>query len=656
MKKNYSITELSNILGLSARSTRERAQNESWALCGENRRVYPLDALPQDVRRRVLSQKLGSVVDSIPSKNLVVSRAEAGLKKWSSATKFNRKKAQARYRILNELSKFTTNKGLKQKDGRRRFASYYNTELIKVEPWILEEIPHVSAHNLEKWLKKEKEGGLPALLGNYGVKKGNRKAVTPEQSAFIVAHIVQKPHIRGSHLFKLLCKTFDVHPSRRTIFRFIKDWKQENLQLSTLIEDPRRWKNNHMAAFGNAGADVPHFGHTWEIDSTPADVLTKDGQRLAIIGLVDIYSRRAIILVAPTSKSIAIAAAMRKAMIAWGIPSRTRMDNGPDYQSFHVQAICSALKIHTPELPKYSPEKKPFIERFFGTFSVGFEELLPGFCGHGVRERQALREQETWAAKIMKPGGVAEVAVTMEEFQDLTDKWIKLYEQTPHKGLGNKTPLQVACASHLQPPKIRDERILDILLAPVGRRTVQKKGISIDASFFTSPELVKYMGLRVETRRDLNSAGRLFVFDGSTGKYLCQATNEPLEGQRLEDYLKAKKEHSKGLKGLKRALDKMKPDRSAIQTLLEDVGYDELTNVIPLQFNFENPAVEEAQKAVVNAEFEQVGEAQERISKAVNYYSSTDFLLDDSHKTSEVIDAEVEELKRYHNKNLKSVF
>jgi len=580
----------------------------------------------------------------------------AGLEKWNNATKYNRKIAHARNHILIKLSEFIKTKNFKKTQGEERFSSFYKAGLIDVEPWVLEKIPSASPSSLGRWRRKKAKEGLPGLLGNFGNRKGQRKAITPEQSAFIIAHIKAKSHIRPSHIFKILCKTFETQPARRTVYRFIKDWKQENLQLSALIEDPRRWKNNYMPAFGDATADVPHFGHTWEIDSTPADIITKDGQRHAAIPVVDIFSRRATVVIAPVSKSIAIAAAMRKALIAWGVPSRIKMDNGADYQSFHVQAITSALKIETPELPKYSPEKKPFIERLIGTFSRDLTELLPGFCGHNVNEAQALREKETWAKKIMKPGGVVELPLTPEEFQSIADQWVKIYESTPHKGLGGKTPLEVARESHLQPQKIRDERILDILLAPVGSRTVQKQGISVDASYFVSPELVEYVGRRVEIRRDLNNAGLLYVFDASTGKYLCQAENEPLEGQNLEDYLEAKKKHFKGLKELAKALDKIgASNRTPLQILFEDeVEHDE-SNIIPFQGNFENQAVEEAKKAVLDNNEPEIDEAPEQISKAVNYYHSMDFLLDDSHMTPRDIDRELEEMKKYRSKKLKPI-
>ncbi len=656
MKEYYSSIELSEILGISVRAVTKRANNETWknkvspgrGKNGESR-LYNSQSFSLEVRREIISKKLGCSSDFISFENVDFSHAEACLKKWNRGSDSNRQVAQARDYILKKLSQFVEEKKLSQGKGEERFASFYNAGLIKdIAPWVLEKISTISGPTLRRFRRAKEKNGLPGLLGEYGARKGQQKAVSSEQSAFIISHIKAKPHIRSEHVFKMVCKTFETHPSRRTIYRFIDNWKQKNSELFALIEDPRRWKNKHMAAFGNAGADVPHFGHTWEIDSSPADII-KDGKRYAVILSVDVYSRRGIWLIAPTSKSIAIAACMRKAMIIWGIPSRIRMDNGKDYSSAHVQAITSVLKIDTPELPKYSPEKKPFVERLFGTFARGLEELSPGFCGHSVPERQAIRERTVWAEKIMKKGGTVEVSLTPEEFQTLTDRWNEIYEQTPHAGLGGKTPLEVARNSTLQPEKIRDLRILDILLAPVGRRTVQKKGISIDGEFFISPELIEYIGVKVEIRRDLSNAGLLYVFDSFSGKYLCQAKNEPLEGQRLEDYQQAKKEHLKNLKGRVRALESLGlSNRTPIQILLEGGAEHNESKVIPFQGNFENEAVKEAQKAVEDVSTERIDEVQQISKKAVNYCH--DSLIDNSWLTAEDIQRDSEELKRRVNR------
>lgn len=655
MQECFSIVELSKILDISVRALTRRSNNEKWDFHtnsgrGKNgeRRVYQFQSLPHDVQQKIVSQKIGCDPDFLPPTDLDLSQAEIALRNWNGADEYNKKSGIARQQILKSLKKFIRDKGLKQVQGRERFAALYNAGLIKnIEPWVYEKIGSVSAPTLKNWKGKYNKDGLPGLLGKHGNRKGERKAVTPEQSVFIISHIKAKPHIRPEHIYKIVRKAFKSPPSRSSIYRFIDEWKEKNLQLSAIIEDPRNWKNNYMPAFGDASADVPHSGHTWEIDSARADIITSDGKRVAFIVVVDVFSRRAIILISPTSNSIAIAAAIRVAIIAWGIPSRIRMDNGADYQSIHIQVIMSAFGIMIPKLPEYSPEKKAFAERFIGTFAI-FEELFPCFCGHSVVGRQALRERTTWAEKIMKPGGIVEVPLTMEEFQTKANRIIELFEKTPHKGLAGKTPLEVSKQSHLQPDKIRDERILDILLAPVAFRTVQKKGIAIDGSFYISPELIEHIGKRVEIRRDLCNAGLVYVFD-SSGKYLCQANNEPLTDQKLEDYLNAKKEHIRGLKERAKALNKIgASNRTPLEILLEESPEDdESDKVIPFQGNFENEAVREAKKAVSDIQPE-LPENLDRLPKAANFnHFSSDHLVDNSHMSDEDLDREFEEMKEY---------
>lgn len=225
VKKCYSAAELSKILDVPVRSVRERAKSESWFFGKEkNCRGYLSQRLPQAVRRKIISHEIGCAVDFIPSKNINISHAEACLKKWNKASKCNRKIGQARDCILNKLSEFIKIKDLKQGLGEDRFASFYNAGLIKdVAPWVLDKISTVSAPTLRRWRRGREKNGLPGLLGGYVNRKGQRKSITPEQSAFIISHIKAKPHIRPEHIFKIVFKTFETHPSRRTIYRFIND-------------------------------------------------------------------------------------------------------------------------------------------------------------------------------------------------------------------------------------------------------------------------------------------------------------------------------------------------------------------------------------------------------------------------------------------------
>ncbi|WP_043808074.1 Mu transposase C-terminal domain-containing protein [Desulfatibacillum aliphaticivorans] len=521
----------------------------------------------------------------------------------AAAPGWNMDRAYARRAILEASEKYCTDNGLSKTQADTEFSDLFAKKTAPgLEPWVYMAEKSLSQRKLQRLRAAYSEDGLAGLLTKHGKTKGRITAIPPDMRLFIIGKFKEKPSIRIAHLTKLIETKFGKPPARETIKKFLHDWMEEDPGMVAMLKDPRKWKNNYMPAFGDAGIEATYFCAVWEMDSTPADVITADGKRCACVGAIDVYSRRAKLFFAPTSKSTAIAACMRKALLAWGVPTTIRMDNGADYQSDHVEAICRGLRIRTPELPKYTPEKKPFIERFFGTFSKNLEELLPGYCGHSVSDRQEIRERATWAAKIMKPGDPVEVPYTMEQLQAVTEQWLTLYESQPHRGLGGKTPMEAMKESPLSPQQFSDERALDVLLAPVARRKVGKKGISIDNEIYVSPELAAYVGWRVEVRRDMQDVGLIYVFSARTMEFLCTARNEPLTGLQLEEYIKAKKSLKKEIERRVKVLEEVMPaSPTAVQVLLADA----VANAEPVSSPYRDEAnsqeIEEARKAAAAA-------------------------------------------------------
>lgn len=648
MKEYFKASELSSFLNISKQAISERAQAEQWrcrVLRGRGkdgtRREYYYGSLPDDCRRKIMARLHDVEDDVLPaSTNPDMSRVEADLASWSMASEDKRRIAYQRDYILKRLQDFIQAGGYNQERGKYQFQLAYNARQLKdFDSAVLEEFPLISTRTLEKWRKDRKEHGLPGLLPKWGNRKGIREAVTPECQVFILGQLKDKPLIRHRHVWELVKKKFDPSPSPSSIDRFLKEWKEKHKAKYALMKDPREWKNKFMPAFGDADADVSHFCDLWELDSTKADVVCSDGTRLALVFLIDVYSRRVIIVAAPTSKSTVIAAAIRIALLLWGVPKRIRMDHGADYRSAHIMVIIDRFNIFLMPIPKYAPERKPFGERVIGTFAR-FEELLPCWLGSNVEQQKAREARETWGEKIMKSGGTVDVPFTPDKFREIIGRFIKKYEGTPHSELNGKTPLQASISSPVHPPRIRDPRVLDVLLATTGNRTVQKKGISDAGEWFHSNDLIPLIGERVEIRRDLDNAGLMYVFDASGEHYLCQVTNEDLQGQALEEYRKAKRDDFKRKKKFIRALPKRE---QAPHEILHPEVEEGKSKVIPLQQNFENVAVTEAQKAVDDVVPDEVPR---RISRAVNHPHSLDELIDGSWLTQEEIDRSVEEAKQ----------
>ncbi|HPA15755.1 MAG TPA: DDE-type integrase/transposase/recombinase [Desulfobacterales bacterium] len=607
MDKLITAKEIAKALGITKRSVLRRARVENWPIQkasneqgGGRKHLYPFNSLPSDIQQRLVVKAHRCRSELIPSRPIDEDRIKFNMYLWDSASERNKRQAEARNLVLKSRNIFKKEKKLKHGQADASFSNAYNAKMIvDIPAWVYDSQPSLSVPTIERWRASFKKDGLVGLLPGYGGQRGRSRAITPELRLFALGQIAKTPEIRVSHLWKLAKKIFDSRcPSKKTLYRFIERWKQDNPQRAAFIEDPRLWKNTMMPAYGDATAGIDYFCHTWEIDSTPADVITADEKRCCIIGIIDVYSRRAVILVAPTSRATAIAACMRLALLNWGVPSRLKMDNGKDYQSLHIEAVTTGLGIETPLLPKYEGEAKPFIERFFGTLTRDLQEMTPGYCGHSVADRQKLRELATWGTKITKTGPPVEVPFTMAELQGLFDKWVDVYERSPHRGLGDKSPFDVALSSKRQPEKIRDERSLDVLLSrnPIPRR-VGKKGVAFEGAYFKSADLVEHADKRVLVRQDLKNAGLLYVFDARTERFLCLAFSNKLHGKNLEEYQAAKKQNEKNLRERRKALSRLGLDKRECLDIMLENNYQEPT-LLPFQAEADSPAIREARRAV----------------------------------------------------------
>ena len=205
-------------------------------------------------------------------------------------------------------------------------------------------------------------------------------------------------------------------------------------------------------------------------------------RRYALVGVIDVWSRRVMYQLAPVSSSAAITQLLRRALLRWGVPEKLRLDNGRDYASERVALLAGALAIRIEHCRPFHPEEKPFIERTFRTVSVAME-MLPGYVGHSVAERQQLRARERARVRAGEaPVDLGPSALSPAEFQGWLDNFSENdYGRRRHASLGS-SPWERANSWKGAVRRIKDERVLDVLYEPVSRggmRTVVKRGIQV---------------------------------------------------------------------------------------------------------------------------------------------------------------------------------
>ena len=371
-------------------------------------------------------------------------------------------------------------------------------------------------------------------------------------------------HLTAVHAHRTLLARHGRAPKVQTVRAWLRRWRRENRRELLAVTNPDLDRSSHKPAGGDAADSVLRLNQLWELDSTPADVICADGKRYAIVAAIDIWSRQARVLVVPTSRATAISALLRRCILEWGVPEAVRMDEGKDYTSRHVLGVLADLEIEHRPCPPYTPEAKPFVERFLGTLTRDLFATLPGFAGHDVAQAQELRSRKSFSARRGEDDAVMYGAeLTAKELQERCDVWCEaIYGRRPHSGLGGASPF--ACRASWPHPvrRVHDERALDALLAePAGGgwRTVRKAGIRLDNADYIAGELGPLVGERVSIRRDAADPDRIFVYL-ACGIFVCVAedpgrtgADRAAIGVRMTESYRASREAAR-----KRARDLMK--------------------------------------------------------------------------------------------------
>tara|TARA_R110002020_G_scaffold185004_1_gene382472 strand:+ start:5607 stop:7769 length:2163 start_codon:yes stop_codon:yes gene_type:complete len=427
------------------------------------------------------------------------------------------------------------------------FAELYNAGSVDVSEWIRETSGRISARTLARWRSDFRAGG--PVVDPRGSRRGTGvldRANGGQVRTLILAAIAKNPLFTAKHLHGLVSQEFGETltvegrsgtrtvplPPLRTFQHVISSWKETYRVELIKITNPDQYKNEiRFVATGSTRA--ARLNEIWQIDASPADVMTTDG-RHSIYVAIDIYSRRQIILVSKTPRASAVGLLLRKCLLEWGVPERVVSDNGSDFVAHWTRRLIDSLGVEFEPCEAFSPEQKGVVERAIGTFQRDLVRTLPGFIGHSVSDRKVIESRKAFSARLgLDDKHMFGVDLTAAELQDYADRWAgEVYAHARHEGLKRRTPFEVASAYGGKVRRIANEAALSVLLAPVagkdGYRTVTKSGIRVDgAAFMTS---VAMPGTRVFCRHDPLDLGRLHVFDESGDIWLGEAWAPELAG------------------------------------------------------------------------------------------------------------------------------
>ena len=374
--------------------------------------------------------------------------------------------------------------------------------------------------------------------------------------------------LSAARVLELLSTRFGVLPSKRTLERFIVRLEAEKPALLASTRDPDLFKSKYRVSIGRADASVTHAHQVWEIDTTKADVLCREGRK-SILGIVDVWSRRTFYLVVDSESAAAVRRTLAAAIRAWGVvPEALRTDQGSGYVNETVKTALPLLGIRHDPVPPASGDKKPFVERMFGTFTRERAALLAGFAGHSVAEAAKLRQ----AAKVATGRAVIVPELCAAELQAVITAWLDgVYHQRVHGGTG-ASPLARWTNSPQPARRAPDDAALKLALsAAIGPATVTKRGVTWKHGRYWAAPLAAWVGRQVMLRRDEDDLGEVYVFD-EDGGYIATAVNAERSGLSEEAFAREARrqqaEHLKAERARVRGLQRDFRFEDAVATLL----------------------------------------------------------------------------------------
>ena len=591
MKEAYTARELSPILGLTERAVLYLAEREGWQSrprAGRGGgREWIVASMPESTRLAIAAKV--APFTSFPVK----APAPVTLSLPSRFAGNGKTRAEAKAALFFLCRMFTETAGLPKTRGMEVFSVRWNAGEIESEAWLREAIPHVSKNTLLNWERAIKTEGTARLAGDYGKGKRGKGRIDgqPEVKALIVAAVCEYPEGKAGNV---LLKLEDINeqriedglepfelPSLRRLQGWIRDWKAKNPALFLSATAPGKARNKTMPSFGGFYAFVTGINQRWEYDGTPSDVMLSDNKRYAILGVIEIYTRRVKFRVVERSTSQQVACITRDCLLDWGVPELVVTDRGKEFISRQMIRLFTDLDIRHDALPPFRPDLKPAIERVFRTFSHDLLPVAPCYVGHDVATRQRIRDQEDFAKRLMKrakKGEEAEaltIGMTPEELQAFCDKWTdSIYMHRPHSGLKGKTPYQMLSEYPYGVRRIPEKyhQALDMLLLPViGTRRVTKDGIEIGNRIYIAPELGRPDIVQQEAEIRFDKARPQYVYVYLDGLFVCRAkcVDELAPEERRRIAIDARN----AMKSVRNAISQIKKDakKNHLDTMAQDI-------------------------------------------------------------------------------------
>ena len=439
----------------------------------------------------------------------------------------------------------------------------------------------VSEANLFRWQRAYKAGGAVALVDNRGKHRKSESKLEPWMSEFVldkfraygagglnVAQLWRDLHKeyfsrRGEpqNYPKFLCGTikplFDAGVVKRYLDNYYAD-PARRLEYVMITKGEDKAKSYFQPAMGDQGEIITRRNQCWQIDSSPLDVMVRDGEkgeaiRANVLSIVDVYSGRCVASIERKSNALGLIRLMWKALSKFGKPDFIKGDNGKDYLSDQFQHLLNGLGIDYDRAIAYSGDEKGFVERHFGTMQHGGISQTPGYIGFNLAMREAVEQRTPKKERHAKDeNGLPKKTnlkylLTLQQVRARFETEVLTWDLM---SVGRKRNSPINRWNADDTP-LKGVRLDEFMLHAGGleRRVVGKKGINYEAMQFVS-QFLPSVGTEVFISENIDDVSSVFVFDRD-GNFICEARDKNICPMSAEMYKMVKKVFKDEMKAIR---------------------------------------------------------------------------------------------------------
>lgn len=439
----------------------------------------------------------------------------------------------------------------------------------------------VSEANLFRWKRAYKAGGAVALVDNRGKHRKSESKLEPWMSEFVldkfraygagglnVAQLWRDLHKEyfyrcgePQNFPKFLCGAikplFDAGVVKRYLDNYYAD-PARRLEYVMITKGEDKAKSYFQPAMGDQGEIITRRNQCWQIDSSPLDVMVRDGEkgeaiRANVLSIVDVYSGRCVASIERKSNALGLIRLMWKALSKFGKPDFIKGDNGKDYLSDQFQHLLNGLGIDYDRAIAYSGDEKGFVERHFGTLQHGGISQTPGYIGFNLAMREAVEQRTPKKERHAKDeNGLPKKTnlkylLTLQQVRDRFETEVLSWDLM---SVGRKRNSPINRWNADDTP-LKGVRLDEFMLHAGGLvpRVVSKKGINYEAMQFVS-QFLPSVGTEVFISENIDDVSSVFVFDKS-GNFICEAKDKNICPMSAEMYKMVKKVFKDEMKAIR---------------------------------------------------------------------------------------------------------